>query len=197
MRDTEILKQLLSQGNGMFVTSQAVEAGLYRQQLTNFVELGILERAERGIYVSPGGLDDALFWMQQRAKKIIYSHETALFLHRITDRTPARYSITVPSSYKASAVIKKSCKIYYIKQDLMDMGKIEKASGMGHIIITYDLERTLCDIIRSRNKIDGQIVIEALKRYSQSGDKNLHRLYGYAHKFGIEKILYSYLEVLL
>jgi predicted transcriptional regulator of viral defense system len=196
MTDT-IVQQLLSRENGMFAASQAVEAGLHRQQLADFVKSGILERAERGIYISPGGLDDALFWMQQRAKKIIYSHETALFLHRMTDRTPIRYSVTVPNSYKASAALKKSCKIYYIKQELIDLGKIEKPSGMGHTIVTYDLERTLCDTIRSRNKIDGQVVIEAVKNYARSKEKDLHRLYKYAENFGVEKILYRYLEVLL
>ena len=70
-------------------------------------------------------------------------------------------------------------------------------SGMGNYITTYDLERTLCDVIRSRNKIDKQIVIEALKNYSKSKDKDLHRLYKYAGKFGVEKILNQYLEVLL
>jgi predicted transcriptional regulator of viral defense system len=181
----------------MFAASQAVEAGLHRQELVNFVKLGVLERAERGVYVSPGGLDDVLFWMQQRAEKIVYSHETALFLHRMTDRIPIRYSITVPSSYKASKALKKFCKIYYIKQNLIDLGKTEQSSGMGHTIVTYDIERTLCDVIRSRNKIDGQIVIEALKQYSQSSNKDLHRLYKYAGKLGIDKILHRYLEVLL
>ena len=197
MTEKTIVRQLLAQGNGMFAASQATEAGLHRQQLAGFVKAGILERADRGIYISLGGLDDALFWMQQRASKIVYSHETALFLHRITDRTPIRYSITVPSSYKASEALKKSCKIYYIKKELIDLGKTEKSSGMGHTIITYDLERTLCDIIRSRNKIDGQIVIEALKNYAQSKFKDLHRLYIYAENFGVEKILYQYLGVLL
>ena len=197
MANIAIVKQLLTQGNGMFVASQATKAGIHRQQLAGFVKNGILERVERGIYVSPGGLDDPLFWMQQRAQKIIYSHETALFLHWMTDRTPIRYSVTVPGSYKASDALKKSCKIYYIKQELIDLGTIEKSSGMGHTIVTYDLERTLCDIIRSRNKIDGQIVIEALKNYARNKDKDLHRLYKYAGNFGVEKILYQYLEVLL
>ena len=71
---------MLSRGNGLLATSQAVAARLHRQQLADFVKSGILERVERGIYISPGGLDDALFRMQQRAKKIVYSHETALFL---------------------------------------------------------------------------------------------------------------------
>ena len=197
MANIAILQQLLTRDNGMFAAFQAAKAGLNRQQLAGFVKAGILERADRGIYISPGGLDDALFWMQQRASKIVYSHETALFLHRITGRTPIRYSITVPSSYKASDALKKSCKIYYIKQELIDLGKIEKPSGMGHTIITYDLERTLCDIIRSRNKIDSQIVIEALKNYARNKNKDLHRLYKYAENFGVEKILYHYLEVLL
>ena len=192
-----IVQELLSRGNGMFAASQAVKAGIHRQQLAGFVKSGLLERVDRGIYTSPDGLDDALFWRQHRAQKIIYSHETALFLHNMTSRTPIRYSITVPSSYKTSEALKKSCKIYYIKQELIDFGKTEKSSGMGHTIVTYNLERTLCDVIRSRNKIDGQIVIEAIKNYAKNKDKDLHRLYMYAGKFGVEKILYHYLEVLL
>ena len=197
MSDKKTVERLLSHGKGMFFASQAVEAGLNRQKLSDFVKSGVLERAERGIYIIPGGLDDALYWLQQRAKKIIYSHETALFLHRLTDRTPIQYSITTSSSYKASEALKKSCKIYYIKQDLIDMGKMEKSSGMGHSIVTYDLERTICDVIRSRNKIDNQIVIEAVKQYAQTKDKYLHRLYKYAGMFGIDKILHRYLEVLI
>jgi len=197
MTEKAIVQQLLAKGKGMFLASQAAKAGVNRQQLAGFVKSGILERAERGIYINPGGLDDALFWLQQRASKIVYSHETALFLHRLTDRTPIRYSITVPSSYKASDALNKFCKIYYIKKELIDFGKIEKPSGMGHAIVTYDLERTFCDIIRSRNKIDAQIFVEALKNYVRCKNKDIHRLYKYAGHFGIEKILYQYLEVLL
>jgi len=191
------VQKLLSQGNGMFFAHQATEIGLHRQHLANFVKSGLLERAERGIYISSDTLDDVLFWMQQRARKIIYSHETALFLHQMSDRTPIRYSITVPSSYKASDVIKKYCKIYYIKQELIDLGRTEKPSGMGHTIITYNLERTLCDTIRSRNKIDSQIVIDALKNYARNKDKDLHRLYKYAVYFGVKNIIHQYMEVLL
>ena len=197
MADMIKVQNLLTNGNGMFTASQATEAGLHRQQLANLVNSGVLERAGRGIYISSGGLDDALYWIQQRAKKIIYSHETALFLHRMTSRTPVRYSVTVPSSYKASVALKNFCKIYYIRQNIIDMGKTKQSSGMGNSIVTYDIERTLCDIIRSRSKIDNQIIVEALKNYAQNKTKDLHRLYIYAEKFGIEKILYHYLEVLL
>lgn len=197
MKDVNKIKRLLFQGNGMFSTSMAMKAGLHKQQLSTLVKAGILERASRGIYVNSDGLDDRLYWMQQRAKKIVYSHETALFLHRMTSRTPDSYSITVPSSYKASTALRNYCKIYYIKQSFFNLGTTKKPSGMGNTIITYNLERTLCDIIRSRNKIDGQIVIEAVKNYARFKNKDLNRLYKYAGKFGVKKILNQYLEVLL
>jgi predicted transcriptional regulator of viral defense system len=197
MTDILKVKRMLSLGDGMFTASSAEKAGIHRQKLANFVKAGIIERTARGIYCRPGELVDTLFCIQQSAKKIVYSHETALFLHRMTGRTPIRYSITVPSSYKASATLRSSCKIYYIKQDLVNIGKTSKQSGMGHEINTYNLERTLCDIIRSRNKIDSQIVIEAVKNYAKYKGKDLHILYKYAKKFRIEKILHHYLEVLL
>jgi hypothetical protein len=45
--------------------------------------------------------------------------------------------------------------------------------------------------------MDNQIVIEALKNYAQNKEKDLHRLYRYAEKFGVEKILRNYMEILL
>ena len=58
------------------------------------------------------------------------------------------------------------------------------------------MERTICDIIRDRNKIDSQIFNTALKEYIKRKDKNLNLLYKYAKEFNILKILKMYLEVL-
>jgi predicted transcriptional regulator of viral defense system len=189
--------QLLNQGKGLLFASKAVEAGLNRTRLSSLVKDGLLERSCRGVYVPAGELGDECFALQQRAAKIIYSHETALFFHRLTDRTPVRYSITVPSSYKPSAMLKRSCKIFYIRQSLVNTGKIAMPSGMGHTIFTYDLERTVCDIVRSRNKIEGQIFVDTLKRYAARKDKDLNRLSSYAKNFGISRLLHQYMEVLL
>jgi hypothetical protein len=197
MEDMNLVSQLLDQGNGLLLASKAVRSGLPRSRLSALVKDGLLERSDRGIYVRAGDLGDGLFSLQQRASKIVYSHETALYLHRMSDRAPVRHSVTVPSSYKPSAPLKDSCKIYYIKQMLIDVGKMEMPSGMGHTIIIYDLERTICDVIRSRNKIDSQIFTGALKGYAARQDKNLHRLFLYAGEFGVSRLLKQYMEVLL
>ena len=92
MESDSILRNLIDDGNDVILASVAVEAGLSRAELSKLTERGILERTGRGVYVVSDGIGDELFSLQQRAKKIIYSHETALFLHGMTDRTPARYS---------------------------------------------------------------------------------------------------------
>ena len=194
---THLVNQLLNQSNGVLLASTAIKSGLPRSQLSRFVELGVLERTDWGVYIRAGELDDELYSMQQRAKKIIYSHETALFLHGLTDRTPFRYSITVPSSYKPSQLIKDKCKIYYIKQDLADLGKVELKSNIGNKIAVYDIERTICDIIRNRSKLDKQIFTDALKKYAVRKDSDLYRLNDYAQQFRVYKLLRQYMEVLL
>jgi len=197
MKCKELVEQLLEQGNGLFMAQTAAAAGLCRGHLSALVKEGLLERPERGVYVRPGNLVDEPYTFQRRARKIVYSHESALFFHRMAERALLRYSITVPSSYKPSNALKEVCKIYYIKQDLADLGKMEMPSGMGHMIIIYDVERTICDIVRSRNKIDSQIFTGALKSYARRRDKNLRRLFQYAGIFGIARLVRQYMELLL
>ena len=59
------------------------------------------------------------------------------------------------------------------------------------------MERTICDIIRNRSKIDRQIFVDALKKYAARKDIDLNRLNNYARKFRVYKLLHQYMEVLL
>lgn len=138
-----------------------------------------------------------MYSMQLRAKKIIYSHETALFLHNLTDRNPFKHSITVPSGYKASDAIKSISKIYYIKPDLIKLGQTTVLTNMNHLVYTYDVERTICDVVRSRGKMDIQIVNDALRRYTALKTADYNKLYYYASQLNIENVLQKYMAVLL
>lgn len=61
----------------------------------------------------------------------------------------------------------------------------------------YDAERTICDLLRSRSRMDEETVISAIKNYVTFEDKELNRLAAYADKFKVNKVLKSYMEVLL
>lgn len=191
------LKALIKKNNGIIFTSEAEQAGVNRVVLSKLTALGELERTAHGIYVLAGSMGDEMFSLQKRARKIVFSHETALFLHGLSDRTPFRHSITVPSSYKPSKLVAAACKIYYIKQDFASIGLTATKTIMGNKIMVYDMERTICDAIRSRNKMDSQIVLDALKRYASLETADMNKLHNYAKKFRVDKILQQYMEVLL
>lgn len=72
-----------------------------------------------------------------------------------------------------------------------------RKTTLGNEVRCYNAERTICDLLRSRNRLDEEIVISAIKNYAASPDKNLNLLALYAPQFGIDKILKRYMEVLL
>ncbi|MEG1470931.1 MAG: abortive phage infection protein, partial [Clostridia bacterium] len=81
--------------------------------------------------------------------------------------------------------------------ELMDLGVTVAQTPFGHTVPVYDKERTICDLVRSRSKIEIQTLQGALKQYARDKEKNLRKLMQYAEAFHVAKILRQYLEVLL
>ena len=131
--------------------------------------------------------------MGEQYKTGIFSHNTALYFYDLTDRTPFELDMTFPSNVRISNDMINS---HYISKDKIEIGLTTKELEDGTTIRLYDMERTICDIIRDRNKIDSQIFNTALKEYMKRKDKNLNLLYEYATQFKILKIVKMYLEVL-
>ena len=134
---------------------------------------------------------------QLRKSKMVYSHETALFLNGLTDRDPVAYCVTVPTGYNTSKLRQDGLIVYTIKKELLELGICTKQTTFGNDIRTYNLERTICDILRDRKNIGVAVVSGALKRYLRRTDKDLNRLMKYADIFRIENVLRNYLEVLI
>lgn len=197
MDNEKMIYELLKKENGVFTCGQAQDIGISKSVLSDMVKKNILERAAHGIYISADSFGDDMRVKQIAVPKLIYSHETALFLHGLTDRTPDIYSVTVPSSYKPSKQIQDSCKVYYVSSKLYSLGVTEKKSSMGNMVRVYDMDRTVCDVLRSRNRMDIQIVTDAVRQYAAASEKDLNRLYGYAEQFRVSKLLRQYMEVLL
>ena len=91
------LQYILQQNGGTVSTAEANAIGISNERLRLFVKSGELERASHGVYISPDEFLDKMYVSQKRKTKIIYSHETALFLHELTDRDPVNYTVTVPN----------------------------------------------------------------------------------------------------
>ena len=189
---------ILAQGSGTITTAQANKAGVSNERLRLLVKSGDLERAAFGVYILPNEFVDKMYVTQLRRPKIIYSHETALFLHDLTDRDPFCYAVTVPTGYGAVVKLRNDgFTVFTIKRELHELGRVELTTMFGHTVAAYSMERTICDCLRSRNKMDIAIITDAIKRYAGRKDKNLNTLMRMAETFRVSKLLGRYMEVLL
>ena len=197
MTQPDNLQSILKKDGGVITTAEANAVGISNERLRLLVKSGDLERAAHGVYVSPDDFHDKMYIAQRRRPKMIYSHETALFLHDLTDRDPIGYSVTVQNGYNAKMLLRDGLSVFFVKRELHETGAVSMRTMFGHTITAYGLERTICDCVRNRNQMDIAVVMDAIKRYVRSNDKNLNALMHMAEIFRVAKIIRSYMEVLL
>lgn len=197
MSDREKIKKMLKASeNGIITSAQVTEAGLHRNILQQLVKDGEIYRFGRGLYVRSNSWEDDFYLLQKKYGRGIYSHDTALYLLGYSDRTPAKYTMTFPKGYNAPSLKQETIIVKRVVPENYEFGQIQIKSPAGNLIRTYDLERTLCDILRG-NGSDIQIITDAMKRYAASGEKNIHKLIQYAERLRVRPKVLRYLEVLL
>ncbi len=192
-----VLKQLLQENDGWLTLKEVLNQGISKYEFYKFAEKYGLDRVEQGIYVSADVWPDSMYLIHLRSAQAIFSHETALFLHDMTDREPSYYSVTVRTGYNPHRLKEDGIKVYTIRKELHELGLSKTKTPFGHTVPVYDIERTLCDVLRSRNGVEIQIFQDALKSYAKRTDKNLRSLMQYAEALNVRAILKPYLEVLL
>jgi predicted transcriptional regulator of viral defense system len=193
----EKLREILRDQNGILLTSDLTKQGIPRTYLSILEKNGEVQRVSRGVYSAANYMIDEMVSMQSRYKGAIFSHETALYLLALTDRTPLFFSVTVPAKYNATSLKASGVKVYFVNRGLYLLGLTTMKSPNGNDIKTFNLERTICDVLRNRNQIDIQFVNETLKKYVVHKDRNIDQLYNYALRFRIQKIVREYIEALL
>jgi predicted transcriptional regulator of viral defense system len=187
----------MKQNNNMITTARVAELGFSRALLTVYVKNGLLERSRHGVYTLPDTVHDDMYTLMLRSKRIIFSHDTALFLNGLSERTPFIHTVTIPSNSVLPNSLKGECNCYYIKPELHEIGLITKTTTLGNEVRCYNPERTICDILRSRNRLDEETVVSAIKNYASFDKKDLNLLSVYAQQFKVSRELKKYLEVLL
>ena len=197
MKNSERIQLLLKQNDGIITSSEITQLGISRGNLKYLVDKGYLERAARGVYKLVDVWDDELYYLQVRLRKGIYSKETALYLHHLSDRTPHRYQMTFPNGYNLTKIDKVNLDGSRVIDELYDVGVVELSTPSGNKVRVYNMERTLCDILRKQSHVDVQSITTAFKLYTKRKDMNIPLLSEYAKKLKVEAKLRSYLEVLL
>lgn len=182
---------------GLVTTAQIVNAGIPRARISDLVKSNELARVQRGVYCLTNTWEDEFLATQLRFPKGIFSDSTALYLLECTDRTPFKLSMTFPRSYRATKAREVDIEVRTCADDVLNLGLTALKTPYGNEVRGYDLERTLCDMLRGRQDVDVQIFNPAMQQYAKSDTKNVQKLLEYASALGVERKMRNYLEVLL
>ena len=181
--------------NGYLTTKDVNDNNIPRFYLTKLIKEGKIERVSRGVYIKKNELVDEFVILQSKSKNAIYSNTTALYLHGFSNRIPIKYDITINSGYNGSLQKEKNVNLFYTKRELLELGVIDYKLDSGNIIRVYDLDKTICDIIKNKKKIDAEIFNKAIREYFYSKKKNTLKLYEYAKRMNIYNKVRDVFEV--
>lgn len=197
MTKFEALDQLVSAGKGYLLTADAVNSGISKHTLDEYVKAKNMERMAHGVYITEDTWPDALYLLYLRNKKIVFSFETALDLHDLADRAPFYITVTVPNGYNDTHLRRAGIRVVHTKPEWYSMGIVSVRTHFGNLVPAYDMDRTICDIIRCKKHIEIQAFQTALNEYMRCKRKHINNLSRYAAALGIADKVRIYTEVML
>ena len=191
----EIIQELMKNNNGYITTKQLKELGLHRMYLTVMKKRKLIEQVSNGIYTDSNKIEDNYYVFSLSIPKVIFSHMTALYFHNLSIKAPnEKYDVTVTKSY--NSVKLKKHNVFYVEDNIYTLGVIEVETPMGNKVKAYDMERCICDIIRSRKRMDLEHIKYSIKEYLKRKDKDLTKLSLYAEKLNIKKEVMDLISIL-
>jgi hypothetical protein len=164
------LFDLAEQQQGYFTTKQAKAAGFAENTHPYHVQAGNWIRERRGIYKlalfpATDRPDLALWalWSMNRKEQVegVYSHQTAIRLHDLSDLNPAKLHMTVPKGFRRNSEMPKILVLHF--RDLPG-GDIQSGPGYKY---TRPL-RTILDLIET-GTVERSFIHQALRQAVDRG----------------------------
>ncbi len=191
----KVLK-IMRKNNNIITPSQLETYGISRVYLSKMEKEGIIEKIERGIYVTKEFKYDEYYIFQLKYPKTIFSHNTSLYFYEMTERTPIKMDVSISKNYNPYR-FKDLVNVYRINDEIFDLGITYKKSPLGMKVRTYNLERTECDIIKDKNSLDIEIRNKAIKNCIKSKEFNANKMFEYAKKMKIYEKVKNYMEAII
>ena len=199
MKSIEEYKAIFDKYNGLARTQQLQEDGLAYRPLQKLIEQGYVEKVRYGYSrwvihddFSEAGLIKRLF------PDAILCLDTALRYYGYSDRTPGEWHLAVDkySGRSRFNIDYPFVKPYYLEPSTLELGLTEGDID-GHTVRIYDRERTICDCLRYRNKMDKEIFNKAIRAYIDDPGKNIPKLMEYAGPLRVKKTVKDLIGVWL
>lgn len=195
----EEAKELFRKAGGILKMSEALKLGIHRRELYRLRDMGELEVISRGLYRLAEMPEPSLPDFIPVAKKIpegVICLISALAFHEITTQIPHFVYVALPQKAHKPGISHPPMRYFWYDDKLIKTG-VEEHQIDGCLVKIFDIEKTLVDCVKFRNKIGMDIVIEALKMYWQRKETNINKLFDYAETFRVVKILKPIMETIV
>ncbi len=189
------IKNKMEKTGGIITTKEVSDSNIPTIYLTRMVEAGEIIRANRGIYIFPDGDYDEYYFFHKRYSVAIFSYVSALYLHQFTDLIPNEHEITVYKGYNPHR-IDSDIRVHYVTKAIYNLGVTECKTNFGNLVKVYDLERTICDLVKDRSEIETELFSKTINKYVCSDKKDLNKLYMYSQKMKIYEKVKDILEII-
>ena len=190
------MKDKINREKGIvYRTKDFNDQGISNYLIGKMIEQGQLIKVTHGIYA----LDDFKLMQITDINVIIengvISLLSAAIYYELMDGTKAKCTITLDRNQKPPRIPYDMFVYIYTTSSLYDVG-LNIIDVNGRQVKIYDLERTVCDILKHRNKYDKQLVNKIVFNYLQRDDCDIDKLIAYSKKLRIYNVVKQYLEIL-
>lgn len=150
-----------------------------------------------GIYATNFAIQDAMYTLQKRYPKIIFSGLSSLYLNHLTDKIPDYIEFTIPKNYRVrkSAITQDIIVHIENNQEFYSEGNVFLEDEFGNSLCCHGKEKTIIEMIRKKDEYDNEIYIKAIRRYLKEKSNDVTALLQYAKKRNIEKRVREIMEV--
>ncbi len=191
----ELIQDIMRVNSGYITSKILTDLGISREYLRIMISKDMIEKVGTGIYVDKSKMEDSFYTFSLELPNIIFSHMTALYFYGIAPKAPYNeYDISVKKNYYNYKI--KNHNVFYVDDDIIDIGLTSVETPNGNMVKAYDIERCICDIIRSINRMDIDLVKRSVKEYLKRKDKDLIKLSLYAEKMGIKNKVMDFVGML-
>lgn len=196
MGQAEKLRELFNEKNGILTFQELQSSGYSYYLIRKMIAEGIIERISRGKYVLHESVEDEYLLAQQIIPTGIVCLLSAAAIFNYTTFIPHSYHMAIKGNYHPSLPDYPPIKLYYWRKKQYIFG-IKSINLNQSTLRIYDKEKTICDFLKFRNKLDVNVVKEVIKAYLADEERNLVKLKTYSKELKVESVLDNYLGILL
>ena len=157
---------------------------------------GDLIQVRRGVYATSEQLSGNMIDVDTIIPGGILCLWSAWSLHGLTTSMPQAFHVAVNRSKKVTVPSFPQMEVHYCTDKVLHIG-VSQEEIDGLKVLVYDVERSVCDAVKFRNKVGMDVCSEIVNNYLERSDRNISRLMDYARTLRVSAILEKYLEIKL